>query len=202
MVTIRTLGVEPYEQTWIRMKQFTMERESTTPDEIWLLQHPHVYTQGQAGKAEHLLLNPNNIPIIQSDRGGQITYHGPGQLVVYFLIDIKRKKLGVRTLVQQLEKMIIEVLSHYDMQASTVCGAPGVYVDNKKIASIGLRVKNGCTYHGIAINIDMDLTPFSHINPCGFHQLEMAQIKDYVDTINLSMVQDTILEKCHQLFEN
>src|SRR5690606_5329214 len=139
---------------------------------LWLLEHPPVYTQGQAGKPEHLL-NPNAIPVIQSDRGGQITYHGPGQLVAYLLLDIRRRNMGIRTLVGVLEAILINLLQEYHITAATRCGAPGVYVQDKKIASIGLRVKNGCTYHGIALNVDMDLLPFHDINPCGFAKLEM-----------------------------
>lgn len=178
MVVSRYLGMQPYGDIWERMKQFTLTRQATTPDELWLLEHHPVYTQGQAGKAEHVLQR-NAIPLVQSDRGGQITYHGPGQLVAYVLMDIRRRHLGIRTLVCSLETLLITTLQHYGISAETRCGAPGVYVDNKKIASIGLRVKNGCTYHGIALNVAMDLTPFHAINPCGFARLEMAQVGDY-----------------------
>ncbi|WP_193392306.1 lipoyl(octanoyl) transferase LipB [Legionella erythra] len=174
----RYLGQQPYLQTWEQMKQFTLARHEGTADELWLLEHPPVYTQGQAGKAEHIL-NRNAIPIVQSDRGGQVTYHGPGQLVAYVLMDIRRRNLGIRTLVCTLETILIALLQDYGISAETRCGAPGVYVDNKKIASIGLRVKNGCTYHGIALNVAMDLVPFQAINPCGFSQLEMTQVSDY-----------------------
>lgn len=178
MIISRYLGQQPYLETWEQMKQFTSSRNEATADELWLLEHPPVYTQGQAGKAEHIL-NRNAIPIVQSDRGGQVTYHGPGQLVAYVLMDIRRRNLGIRTLVCHLETLLIAVLQEYGISAETRCGAPGVYVDNKKIASIGLRVKNGCTYHGIALNVAMDLAPFNAINPCGFSQLEMTQVSDY-----------------------
>lgn len=184
------LGIQPYEKTWQSMKQFTQNRHDTTPDELWLLEHYPVYTQGQAGKPEHLL-NPKTIPVIQSDRGGQVTYHGPGQMVGYLLMDIKRQQIGIRTLVCQLEQLIIKVLNHYHITANTQCGAPGVYVAEKKIASIGLRVKNGCTYHGIALNVDMNIEPFTRINPCGFTQLKMTQIVDFYPRINLEDVKLT-----------
>lgn len=188
MITIRNLGLQDYTQTWEEMKKFTVSRESTTPDELWLLEHHAVYTQGQAGKAEHVL-NPKAIPIVQSDRGGQVTYHGPGQLVVYTLMDIQRRNLGIRTFVSKLEQSLIQLLKqHYDISATIHCGAPGVYVKEKKIASIGLRVKNGCTYHGIALNVAMDLTPFDGINPCGYEALKMTQISEFVDNISVDKV--------------
>lgn len=184
MIKIKHLGQQDYQKIWQQMKQFTLQRDAATDDELWLLEHTPVYTQGQAGKAEHIL-NRNEIPVIQSDRGGQVTYHGPGQLVGYVLMDIRRKNLGIRTLVCQLEKALIQLLADYGIHAQTRCGAPGVYVEDKKIASIGLRVKNGCTYHGIALNVTMDLSPFSAINPCGFSQLAMTQISDYVPDISV-----------------
>lgn len=184
MITIRSLGLQPYQMIWEAMKQFTIEREPTTQDELWLLEHPAVYTQGQAGKPEHIL-NPQFIPIVQTDRGGQVTYHGPGQLVIYTLLDIQRRGLGIRTLVTYLEQILIQVLKHYHINATTQCGAPGVYVNDKKIASIGLRVKNGRTYHGIALNVAMDLSPFDGINPCGYKALKMTQISDFVKDISV-----------------
>ena len=176
------------------MQTFTSSRLPETTDELWLLQHPSVYTQGQAGKREHLI-HQGNIPLVQSDRGGQITYHGPGQLVAYTLFDIKRRNMGIRTLVTQLEKVIIDLLADYDLKATIRCGAPGVYVNEKKIASIGLRVKNGCTYHGIALNVAMDLSPFSGINPCGYAQLEMTHMQDYCPDIRFNEVHDNISDK-------
>lgn len=174
-MNIHYLGTQEYQIIWSKMKEFTMSRTEHTEDELWLLEHPPVYTQGQAGKAEHIL-NRNTIPIIQSDRGGQITYHGPGQLIVYILVDLIRLNIGVRTLVNKLEQVLISTLAHYQIKGARHCGAPGVYVDEKKIASIGLRVKNGRTYHGIALNVAMDLKPFNDINPCGFNKMEMTQI--------------------------
>ena len=184
MIT-RHLGKKPYLPTWEKMKAFTLERDNETSDELWLLEHPPVYTQGQAGKPEHIL-NPLDIPVVQTDRGGQVTYHGPGQLVGYVLMDIKKRNIGIRTLVQQLEKTIISVLNDYEIDGKTQCGAPGVFVDNKKIASIGLRVKNGCTYHGISLNVAMDITPFERINPCGFNHLKMTQISDFHPDVTLN----------------
>ena len=191
---IRTLGLVPYDSVWEEMKRFTTARTPDTIDEVWLLEHPPVYTQGQAGKPEHIL-QKNDIPIVQTDRGGQITYHGPGQLVAYVLMDIRRRDLGVRTLVCQLEELIINTLKQFTITAQTRCGAPGVYVNDKKIASIGLRVKNGCTYHGIALNIAMDLKPFSAINPCGYATLQMTQMSDFVSDINVIDVMGVFKEK-------
>jgi lipoyl(octanoyl) transferase len=193
MTTIRNLGIQPYHAVWEQMKSFTSSRNENTCDELWLLEHPPVYTQGQAGKAEHVL-NPYAIPVVQSDRGGQVTYHGPGQLVAYVLMDIRRNHLGIRTLVSYLEQIIIAVLESYHIKGEVRCGAPGVYVEDKKIASIGLRVKNGCTYHGIALNVAMDLGPFSGINPCGFAKLEMTQISDYIAAANIADVSKLFTE--------
>ncbi|MBV1775072.1 lipoyl(octanoyl) transferase LipB [Burkholderiaceae bacterium DAT-1] len=160
------------------MQAFTDARSESTPDELWLLEHPPVYTQGQAGKPEHVL-NPGNIPIIQIDRGGQVTYHGPGQLVAYPLIDLTRRKLGVRELVRRIEQSVIDLLADFDIHAYGKVDAPGVYVDEAKIASIGLRIRNGKSYHGVAVNIGMDLEPFSRINPCGYQGLRMVQLNDF-----------------------
>jgi len=200
MIKIHSLGLEAYETTFEKMKAFTMNRNESTADELWLVEHPPVYTQGQAGKKEHIL-NQNNIPIIQSDRGGQVTYHGPGQLVAYVLFDLHRRNLGIRTLVCQLEEILIQVLAKLKINASTRCGAPGVYIDDKKIASIGLRVKKGCTYHGISLNINMNLAPFNDINPCGFAKLKMAQIKDYVPNITFEEVASLFTETFLLKFE-
>ncbi len=189
---IRARGLQPYLLIYEEMKQFTINRDETTPDEIWLLEHPPVYTQGQAGKPEHVL-NPAHIPIVQSDRGGQITFHGPGQLVVYVLFDLQRRKLGIKSLICQLEKLIIDTLTSFKIKAETRCGAPGVYVGQEKIASIGLRVKNGCTYHGFALNVAMDLTPFKGINPCGYATLEMTQLQNYVNNITITDVHEPFI---------
>ncbi|MDP3704288.1 MAG: lipoyl(octanoyl) transferase LipB [Legionellaceae bacterium] len=179
---IRQLGTQPYVSVWEDMKHFTMTRKPDTMDELWLLEHPAVYTQGQAGKAEHIL-NPQLIPVIRTDRGGQVTYHGPGQLIAYVLMDIQRRQLGIRTMVCHLENVLIDMLRAYGINAERQQGAPGVYVNERKIASIGLRVKNGCTYHGIALNVNLDLSPFRGINPCGYASLEMTQIKDFIPEI-------------------
>ncbi len=187
MVIIRDLGLQNYSCVWEEMKTFTANRQPTTGDEFWLVEHFPVYTQGQAGKVEHLL-NTNTIEVVQSDRGGQVTYHGPGQLVCYVLVDLKRLQLGIRSLVTKLERILIAVLKTFNITAQNRDNAPGVYVQEKKIASIGLRVKNGCTYHGIALNVDMDLTPFNGINPCGFANLQMTQIRLLQPDITLSAV--------------
>ncbi len=175
VLNIRWLKQQEYSSCWQAMKDFTQQRDANTLDEIWMLEHPPVFTQGQNGKAEHLL-NPGNIPVVQTDRGGQITYHGPGQLMVYTLIDLKRKHFNVRELVTHLEKSVIDLLNHYQVNAVAKPEAPGVYVADQKICSIGLRIRKGCSYHGIAFNIAMDLEPFTRINPCGFKSLQMTQM--------------------------
>ena len=173
---IRQLHRQPYTPIWQAMKQFTDARDEYTPDELWLLEHDPVFTQGQAGKAEHVLA-PGDIPVVQVDRGGQVTYHGPGQQVVYFLLDLRRKKMGVRDLVTALEKSVVDTCAHYGISAAARADAPGVYVSSgAKICSIGLRVRHGCTFHGIAFNIGMDLEPFQRINPCGYQGLAMTTL--------------------------
>jgi lipoyl(octanoyl) transferase len=184
---VRSLGEQPYLETWEAMKAFTAGRDATTPDEIWLLEHPRVYTQGQAGKAEHILA-PGDIPVIQVDRGGQVTYHGPGQLVVYLMIDLTRHRLGVRTLVDVIERSIVQTLAEFGIAASARPDAPGVYVDEAKIASLGLRVKRGCSFHGLALNVAMDMEPFRRINPCGYAGMPMCQISDFVPGVDISEV--------------
>jgi lipoyl(octanoyl) transferase len=175
----RELGLVDYEPTWQAMQRFTNERDAATADEIWLLQHPPVFTQGQAGKPEHLLL-PGDIPVVQVDRGGQVTYHGPGQLVAYLLLDVRRSGLGVRELVSRIERSLVELLASYGVSASAKPDAPGVYVDGAKIASLGLRIRNGRSFHGLALNVDMDLAPFRRINPCGYAGMAMTQLADQV----------------------
>ncbi len=192
-VIVRLLGTVDYQSCWDAMQRFTNERDDSTLDEIWLLQHEPVFTQGQNGKPEHLL-NPGSIPIIQVDRGGQVTYHGPGQLVAYVLIDLKRKKFTIRDMVTRLENAIIEVLIDFGIKATAKREAPGVYVDDKKIASIGLRVRRGCSYHGLAFNVAMDLEPFTRINPCGFQQLEMTQIADFVPNIDMASTETKLMD--------
>ncbi|MDG6881820.1 Octanoyltransferase [Phocoenobacter uteri] len=182
---VRQLGICDYQQTWHEMQQFTDNRNASTTDEIWLVQHPAVFTQGQAGKPEHLL-NPTNIPVVQSDRGGQITYHGLGQQVMYVLIDIKRHKaegrdFNVRQLVTALEQSVVKTLADYGIESHPKADAPGVYVNEKKICSLGLRIRKGCSFHGLALNINMDLSPFKNINPCGYTGLEMCQLKDFIN---------------------
>ncbi|WP_036820959.1 lipoyl(octanoyl) transferase LipB, partial [Photobacterium sanctipauli] len=166
-IIIRNLGRRDYEPTWQAMHEFTDQRSTDTLDEIWLVEHNPVFTQGQAGKAEHLL-NTGDIPVVQSDRGGQVTYHGPGQLVAYILIDLRRDKLGVRDLVTHIENTVINTLSHFGIESNARPDAPGVYVDGQKICSLGLRIRRGCSFHGLALNINMDLAPFLRINPCGY----------------------------------
>ncbi|KLT73364.1 octanoyltransferase [Neisseria arctica] len=173
------LGQAEYTPVFEAMKAFNAERTDATEDELWIVEHPPVFTQGLAGKPEHLLIH-DDIPVVQIDRGGQITYHGPGQLVIYTLIDFKRRKTSVRHIVSALENSIIATLSDYGIEAAADPARPGVYVDGRKIASLGLRIKNGSVYHGLALNVDMDLTPFTHINPCGYAGMEMVQIADFI----------------------
>ena len=174
---IHNLGLRPYQETWDAMRDYTASRNAASEDQIWLVQHPPVYTQGQAGKPEHLLA-PGDIPVIQIDRGGQITYHGPGQTVMYLLLDIRRAGIGIRALVSLIEASVIGYLQEQGISAQARADAPGVYVDGKKIASLGLRVRSGCTYHGVALNVDMNLEPFSRINPCGLVGMQMTQLRD------------------------
>ncbi|QJD58934.1 lipoyl(octanoyl) transferase LipB [Pseudomonas sp. gcc21] len=176
---IRELGLVDYQPTLEAMRVFTAERDSDTPDEIWLLQHPSVFTQGQAGKAEHVLA-AGGIPVVSVERGGQVTYHGPGQLVAYLLIDIRRLGIGVRELVTAMEQSLVDLLAEYGVCAAPRADAPGVYVDDAKIASLGLRIRRGCSFHGLALNVDMDLEPFSRINPCGYAGLAMTQMRGLV----------------------
>ncbi|MDD5471111.1 MAG: lipoyl(octanoyl) transferase LipB [Sideroxydans sp.] len=171
---IRALGMVDYEPTWRAMQQFTSERTTDTLDEIWLVQHPPTYTQGQAGKPEHLL-NPTSIPVVKIDRGGQITYHGPGQMVIYLLLDLRRWKINVRDLVRLIEQAVIDLLAEHGVQAEGRTDAPGVYVNGAKIAALGLKIRNSCCYHGLSFNVDMDLTPFDNINPCGYQDLRVTQ---------------------------
>ncbi len=172
---LRELGLAEYAPTLDAMRAFTDSRGPDTPDELWLLQHARVFTQGQAGKAEHVLA-PGDIPVVQVDRGGQVTYHGPGQWVLYLLIDLRRRRMGVRDLVDVIEHGIVDLLAVHGIAAAAQKGAPGVYVDGAKIASLGLRVRRGCSYHGLALNVDMDLEPFSRINPCGYEGLAVTSM--------------------------
>lgn len=190
----RDLGLQPYGDIWDAMKRFTLERDKDVPDECWFLQHPAVFTQGQAGKAEHVLA-PGDIPVIQVDRGGQVTYHGPGQLVVYLLIDLNRRKLGVRELVTLIEESIVGALASFSIESAPRADAPGVYVDNAKIASLGLRVRRGCSFHGLALNVDMDLEPFNRINPCGHAGMAMCQVRDYAPSVSVPVVQKALSDQ-------
>ena len=176
---VRQLGLVEYQPTLDAMRALTAERDADTPDEIWLLQHPPVFTQGQAGKAEHLLA-PGDIPVVQAERGGQVTYHGPGQLVGYLMLELRRLGLGVRELVTVMEQRLVEVLASYGVTAAPKADAPGGYVDGAKIASLGLRVRRGCSFHGLALNVDMDMQPFQRINPCGYSGLRMVQLSGLV----------------------
>ena len=177
---IRNIDIGDYQQIWHAMQNFTDNRDYSIIDELWVVEHDPVFTQGQAGKEEHLL-NTGDIPVVKVDRGGQVTYHGPGQLVIYLLLNLKRRKIGVRELVTQIENAIIELLAQHNVTAYAKKDAPGVYVDDKKIASLGLRVRKGCSFHGLALNIDMDLEPFLRINPCGYAGMEMLQTKQITD---------------------
>jgi lipoyl(octanoyl) transferase len=174
---IKRLGLVEYEPTWRAMQRFTDERNDETPDEIWFLEHPPVFTLGMNGKREHVLA-PGDIPVVQIDRGGQVTYHGPGQLVVYPLIDLRRAKLGVRDLVTALERAVIDYAADFGVVAECRRNAPGVYVDGRKLASVGIRVRRGASFHGLAMNVNLDLEPFTRINPCGYQGLEMTRLAD------------------------
>ena len=195
---IRRTATTDFQSTWRDMQNFTATRGTETRDEIWLCQHPPVFTQGLAGKPEHLLRDIG-IPVIKIDRGGQITYHGPGQLVAYLLLDLKRRNLGVKALVNRIEQALIDLLDEYGVDAARRPGAPGVYVGEAKIAALGLKIKNGCCYHGLSLNVDMDLIPFSAINPCGYEGLAVTQLSALCEEDNVERVGDRLvaqLEKC------
>jgi lipoyl(octanoyl) transferase len=193
-LVVRYLGQVDYEQTWHDMQRFTDQRTEASADELWVLQHPPVYTLGKNGKPEHVL-NPRSIPVINVDRGGQVTYHGPGQIVIYTLLDLNRLKIGVREFVTILESTIVELLAGYGIEASARRDAPGVYVNGDKIAALGLRVRRGCSFHGLAFNIDMDLEPFTRINPCGYEGLNVTQLKNHVEETDIESVVDDLLRR-------
>jgi len=194
VIKVRSKGLQDYLITWEEMKSFTENRDSDTLDELWTLEHNSVFTQGLSGKPEHLL-KATQIPIIQSDRGGQITYHAPGQLIIYCLIDIKRLGIGIKKMVSIIEQSLIELLSSYDITAHTLKGAPGVYVNDSKIAALGLKVKHGRTYHGLSLNIDMDLSPYTLINPCGYSDLKVTQMRNLTNNIlNISDIKHELSE--------
>ncbi len=197
-LVIRQLGTVDYETVWRAMQQFTDQRDQDVVDELWLVEHPAVFTQGQAGKEEHLLM-PGDIPVVQVDRGGQVTYHGPGQQVIYFMINLRKRKMGVRELVTLIEQGIINTLAHYNIEAYAKADAPGVYVEQKKIASLGLRVRKGCSFHGLAININMDMSPFLRINPCGYAGLEMTQTVDLGGPDNVTEAGERLQLELQQL---
>ncbi|WP_058911747.1 lipoyl(octanoyl) transferase LipB [Entomohabitans teleogrylli] len=192
-ILIRQLGLQPYEPVSLAMHQFTDTRTDETPDEIWLVEHPPVFTQGQAGKEEHILA-ASDIPVVQSDRGGQVTYHGPGQQVMYVLLNLKRRHLGVRELVTALEQTVVQTLGEWRIDACARPDAPGVYVAGRKICSLGLRIRKGCSFHGLALNIDMDLSPFRRINPCGYPGMEMIQASQLIPGITLADIQPRLID--------
>lgn len=187
-----------YTTVWQAMQNFTDVRNDETQDELWLVEHPAVFTQGQAGKEEHLLM-PGNIEVVKVDRGGQVTYHGPGQQVIYFMINLRRRKIGVRELVTLLENGLIAALADFNIIANAKPDAPGVYVDGKKIASLGLRIRKGCSFHGLALNVNMDLSPFLRINPCGYQGLEMVQTADISELKNTVQAGETLIKHLAQL---
>ncbi|ADV99769.1 octanoyltransferase [Yersinia pestis subsp. microtus bv. Altaica] len=193
-IILRQLGLQPYAPVSQAMHNFTEFRTDTTPDEIWLVEHQHVFTQGQAGKAEHVLM-PGDIPVIQSDRGGQVTYHGPGQQVMYVMVDLKRAKIGVRQLVTAIENTVIETLAHFNIDSHARPDAPGVYVEQQKICSLGLRIRRGCSFHGLALNIAMDLEPFQRINPCGYAGMQMTQVSALQPGVTVADVQPVLVRE-------
>ncbi|MBS9838091.1 lipoyl(octanoyl) transferase LipB [Vibrio alginolyticus] len=199
-LVVKRLGRQDYEPVWKAMHEFTDQRTEETRDEVWLVEHNPVFTQGQAGKAEHLI-NTGDIPVVQSDRGGQVTYHGPGQLVVYFLINLRRKKLGVRDLVTTIENLVINTLKAYNIDSAARPDAPGVYVAGKKICSLGLRIRKGCSFHGLALNVNMDLTPFLRINPCGYEGMEMVQVSQFGGPDNVEAVEKQLIEELVTLLD-
>lgn len=197
---IRRLGETGFVPAWRAMQRFTAERDAETPDELWLTTHPPVFTQGQAGKPEHLLRDIG-IPVVKIDRGGQITYHGPGQAVAYVLVDLARCGLKVRELVSRIEQAVIDLLAGYGLHGERVAGAPGVYVGGAKVAALGLRVKGGCCYHGVALNVDMELAPFSAINPCGYPGLKVTQLRDLGVAVDWAAAGEALLAQMKRQIE-
>ncbi len=188
---MRSLGQQPYLETWHAMQEYTAKRDESSADEFWCLQHPPVYTQGQAGKAEHILAS-GDIPVVKVDRGGQVTYHGPGQLVIYLLIDLSRSSLGIRALVSHIEQSIVNTLAPHGITAAPRADAPGVYVEGAKIASLGLRVRRGCSFHGLALNVAMNMEPFKRINPCGYAGMAMCQLRDFEPDVVLQQIEQEL----------
>ncbi len=197
-IIVRQLGRQDYEPIWQKMQQFTDDRDELSIDEIWLVEHNPVFTQGQAGKEEHLLA-PGDIPVIKVDRGGQVTYHGPGQQMMYVLLNIKRRKLGVRHLVSALEDCIVNSMKPYGIDAYPKADAPGVYINEDKLCSIGLRIRKGCSFHGLALNVNMDLSPFQRINPCGYAGLKMVQSAQIEGPQNLTEAGHVIVDQFCEL---
>ena len=201
---VKRLGLVPYEPTWHAMRDQTLARvgdaAATAPDELWLVAHPPVFTQGQAGKPEHLL-HDIGVPVVPIDRGGQITYHGPGQVVVYLLIDLQRRHIKVRELVHKIEQAVIDLLASYDITAARREGAPGVYVGEAKVAALGLRIRNGCSYHGVSLNVDMDLSPFAAINPCGYAGMAVTQLNDLGVNVSVSEAGEALLQHLQNQLE-
>ena len=195
---IRHLGEVDYLKTWQAMQDFTDTRDAETADEFWFLQHPPIYTLGKNGKPEHVL-NAQDIPVVNSDRGGQVTYHGPGQIIVYTLLDLNRFNIGVRELVTRIEQSVIELLADYGVNSSARRDAPGVYINDAKIAALGLRVRKGRSFHGLALNADMDLEPFSRINPCGYEGLEVTQLKNFIDDL---AIDEVVSDLQHKILKN
>ncbi len=200
MLTVKRLGRVDYVPTWEAMKALTTARTPETPDELWLVEHPPVYTLGLAGKPEHLLRG-TDIPVVNIDRGGQITYHGPGQIVAYLMLDLKRRGFGVKELVNRIEQAVIDLLADYGINGERREKAPGVYVKGAKIAALGLRIKNGCCYHGLALNVDMDLTPYQAINPCGYAGLAVTQTRDQGIGDSLETLQDKLAAHLRRMLE-
>jgi lipoyl(octanoyl) transferase len=200
VLQVRQRGLLDYRQAWLEMQAFTEQRTETTPDQLWLLEHPPVFTLGRNGSEEHLL-DPGCIPVIRVDRGGQVTYHGPGQLVVYTLLDIRRRQLGVQTLVNRLEQAVIDLLAGHDIRAHRRDKAPGVYVEGRKIAALGLRVRKGCSFHGLSFNVNMDLAPFTRINPCGYRDLEVTQLADLGVAATVTSISGPLLAHLEDLLQ-
>ena len=196
----RDIGLTQYLGVWEEMQRFTNARVDETVDELWFTEHHPVFTLGQAGKTEHILI-PENVEVVHSDRGGQVTYHGPGQLVAYLLCDIKRRKLGVHQFVRNLEQVMIQTLSRIGIDCTRISGVPGVYVSGKKIGALGLRIRKGCSYHGISLNVAMDLEPFTRINPCGLVGMQVTQVSELVDVTNMAPIRDYFTEEVKDVFD-
>jgi len=197
-IIIKSLGRRDYVNVWNHMREFTDKRTENTKDEIWLVEHPPVFTQGQAGKKEHVL-NPGDIPIIETDRGGQVTYHGPGQILAYLMMDIQRLKLSTRDFVCKIEQAMINCLANFSIKAKGNREAPGVYVNDAKIGSIGLRIRRGRSYHGLALNVDMDLEPFSRINPCGFADLRITQVSELNPNVSVDCIKEALTNELKKI---